>query len=317
MMEPMDDPAPTTRAPVDGFTLATVNPRIPVLAIGLILLAVLATWLFGHLPWVLDGFRVGDDARGSAEGLASVRLGIPLIAGQLTALVAFTTIGSVGATLLPLAFPDLPRALAVVLSALTLAITMLILTLTARAAISTHAADAFAGDERVLDGLVVGVFLVTASAGLLGCLASFQIGFLPLAVAVFVGQLPVWIGGLGTDLDVNNLLYRGSALVLLTAAFVISVRRSPGWIVLWPVALAIVWIATPLRIATGGMQDRLRPGSGLNSENLSDVFSYGRELFRASFWEAPQTWWPGVVAAGLAVVWLLVDRRRATTAPVI
>ncbi|RNL62253.1 hypothetical protein EFK50_10730 [Nocardioides marmoriginsengisoli] len=294
----------------DGFAVATVNPRVPILAGGLILLAVLATWLFGHLPWVLDGFRVHDDARGSATGLASVRLSIPLIAGQLTSLVAFTAIGSIGATLLPLAFPDLPRALAVVLSGLTLAVTTLILTLTARSSISTHAADAFAGDERVLDGLVAGVLLVTAAAGFLGCLASFQIGLLPLATAVVVGQLPVWFGALGADADLTRLLSRLGALVLLAAAFVISVRRSAGWIVLWPVALAIVWIATPLRIATSGMQDRLRPGAGLNEDNLSDVFAHGRELFRVSFWEAPQAWWPGVVAAGIAVVWLLVVRRR-------
>jgi hypothetical protein len=318
MMEDMDDSAPTTltaQARPDGFTTATVNPRIPFLALGLVLLAVLATWLFGHLPWVLDGFRNPEDRTGatSGDGLSAIRLVIPLIAGDLTALVAFTAVGSIGATLLPLAFPDLPRSLAVVLAGLTLAVTMLVLTLTARAAISTHAADGFAGDERVLDGLVVGVFLVTACAGLLGCLASFQIGLLPLAVAVLVGQLPVWIGELGTDTGLNDAAYRVAALVLLAAAFVISVRRTVRWVVLWPVALALVWIAAPLQIATRGMQDRLRPGAGLSSDDIPDVLANGRELFGATLWHAHQTWWPGVVAAAIAVVWVVGRRRSATT----
>lgn len=323
----MDDPAPTKSTPrtnpaapaagEDRFTLVPVTPRVPVLSLGLVLVAVLATWLLGHLPWVLDGFRTApesDLAGTSSEGLSGVRMPIGLIAGQLTELVAFTAIGAVVAMLLPPAFNGLPRPLAVVVAGLTLAGTTLFLTLASRSAIANRAADGFADDERVLGGLVVGVFAVAALAGFLGCLASVQVGFLPLATAVLVGQLPSWFGALGADPGTTDVLHPVAALVLLTAAFAISVRRSVGWIVLWPVAWAIVWTAAPLGIATNRMQDRLRPGAGLNSENLSDVFADAFDLFGTTFWQADQTWWPGVLAAVIALVWLVGTRRRAGVA---
>lgn len=308
MMETMDDPATTFLT-----SPAVARSRIAVLWTALVVLAVLCTWILGHLPWVLDGFRTPADRAvpgTSAEGLSDVRLAIPLIAGRITTLVAFTAIGAIVATLLPLAFTDLPRGLAVVTAALTVATTTLVITFASRSGISSHAADAFAGDERVLDGLVAGVLLVAACAALLGSLGAAQIGFLPLPVAVLVGQLPAWLGALDDDRGFDDLAYRLASLVLLTAAFAISVRRSLGWIALWPVALALVWIASPLAIATGRLQDRLRPSTGLSSDNLRDVLDDARSVFRASFWHAGQVWWPGVVAVVLALAWAAVRRSR-------
>ncbi|MFL6062067.1 MAG: hypothetical protein ACJ72E_12610 [Marmoricola sp.] len=291
--------------------------RIPALTVALVVMAVLCTWVLGHLPWVMDGFRTNRDSTvgGSAEGLADVRLAIPLVAGRITELVAFTAIGAIVAMLLPLVFPDLPRSLAVVTCGLTVAATTLVITFASRSGISSHATDAFAGDQRVLDGLVTGVLLTALGAAVLGSLASAQIGFLPLATAVLVSQLPVWLGALLDDRSAADAAYRVLAVVMLTAAFVLSVRRALGWIVLWPVALLVVWTAAPLRIATGRLEDRLRPASGVNGANLSDVFADAREVFRASYWHAQQVWWPGVLAVVLALAWVLVQRRRGDRAP--
>jgi hypothetical protein len=285
---------------------------VALLWFALVLLAVLCTWILGNLPWVMDGFRIRSDHAGSGtstEGLSEVRLAIPLVAGRITELVAFTVVGSVSATLLPLAFTDLPRSLAVVTAGLVVATTTLVITFSSRSGIASHAADAFAGDERVLDGLVTGVLVVALVAAVVGSLAAAQIGFLPVATAVLVGQLPVWIGALVTDHALADLLYRLAAVVLLTAAFVISVRRSHAWVVLWPVALLLVWTALPLQIATGRLQDRLRPAAGLGSAHLSDVVGEAGDLFRATFWHAPQVWWPGVLAAVLAALWVFLVRR--------
>lgn len=300
----------------DEETFATRRgwtPRTPLLTAGLALLAVVASWLLGYLPWVIDGFRLSGRSTTllGNEGLDGVRLVIPLIAGELTTLIAFAALGAVATTLLPLAFVEIPRTLGVVVAALVLALTTLVLTFIARASILDHAPGAFSGDERVLDGLVLGVFAVTAAAGFVGCVASVQVGFLPLATAIAVGQLPVWLGHLGDGSAGSGPVHDLVALVMLSAAFVISVRRSAGWIAGWPLALAVVWVATPLRIGTTAVADRLRPGAGLE-HNLSDVFSEGYDVFRASFWHAHQSWWPGVAAAGIGVVWVLVRRGLAS-----
>ena len=299
---------------MDGMDRA-VRPgssRVALLWFGLVVLAVLCTWILGNLPWVLDGFRLPSDRAvpgSAADGLAEVRLAIPLVTARITALVAFTTLGAVVATLLPLAFTDLPRGLAVVSAGLTVAATGLTVTFASRSGISSHAADAFAGDQRVLDGLVAGVLLVALAAAVLGSLGAAQIGLLPLPVAVVVGQLPVWLGQL-LDVRGDGILYQLSALVLLCAAFMISVRRSWGWVVLWPVALALVWTAAPLRITTAYLQDRLRPASGVNERNLDELYADAARLFRATYWHTHQVWWPGVAAAVLALAGVLVQRRR-------
>lgn len=295
---------------------------MPVLALVLALLAVATGWLGGHLPWVLDGFtlRTASFLDGSAaEGLDGVRILIPLVASELTRLVAFTTVGTVAAMLLPLAFPALFRGDAVAIVALTLAVTTLALTVAARSTIRSAAAGAFASDPRVLDGLLVGVFVVAAGAGIVGAMAAFQPGFLPLAAALVVGQLPLWLPDLLGSSAVGSTITPWVSLLVLTAAFAASVRRTVGWVVLWPLALALVWIATPLQLATGRMSDRLRGGTGLTSADLGDVFADAADLFAASFWSAPRTWWPGLVAAGLVLVWLVLVRlvrRRRLWAPV-
>ncbi len=315
-MASMDDSAPASESAPPQLLLPSrpaSRTRGALLAIGLGALVVSVTWLFGHLPWVVAGFAqdgVAAPGGSSSEGLGGVRIVIPLMAGQINALVAFTAIGVAAATLLPLAFTALPRPVAVIVAALAVGLTTLILTTAARSAISDRAADAFAGDERVLDGLVVGVFGVTVAVGLLGCLGAAQIGLLPLPVAVIVGELPIWLGSFdGLGRDVQDGLHVAASLVLLTAAFVISVRRSSVWAVLWPAALAIIWIATPLGIMTSVFEARLRPAGNVDSQ-LGDVIDNGLEVFAASFWDAPRTWWPGVVAMGVGLGWILVRRLR-------
>lgn len=311
MEEVTDDSAPR---PGPGRTLA--------LGLGLALMTAATGWLLGHLPWVLSGFSwpttEAAPVGSSTEGLAGVRLAIPLVAQFLPSLIAFTTIGAVAATLLPLVLTTRAsghRLPAVVVSGVSLLLTVAVVTLLARRSIEAHAADAFAGDPRVLRGLVLVVVAATLAGALLGTLASVQVGFLPLAVALVAGQLRSWLdaflvghdhgpGALRTVDRVGDVL----VLVLLTVAFVLSVRRSVGWALTWPVAIAIVWVATPFGVMTTYLAGQLRPSSGL-PDSLPDILAAGLDVFRASFWEAPQARWPWLLAVLLAVAAAAVERR--------
>jgi hypothetical protein len=290
------------------------------LAAGLAVLAAVTTWLFGHLPWVLSGFSwptteavpVGS----STEGLAGVRLTVPLVAAFLPSLIAFTAIGSVAAALLPLVLTTRSgrRRLAIAVVLASLAVTTVVVTLLARSTILREASDAFAGDTRVLRGLVLVVLVTATVAGLLGTLASVQVGLLPLAAALAAGQLPVWVEGFlvgrSTDTGAVRAVETGVhwlVLVVMLVAFVLSVRRTAAWALLWPLAIAVIWVATPFRIMTIQLASQLRPSSGLPG-SLPDILQGAVGVFRASFWEAPQTVWPWVAALLAALVWLAVEQ---------
>lgn len=333
MMALMDDSAPTLPdrpdpagpddpAPDSGTSSQQrLTGRAVVLGLALGVVVAASSWLLGHLPWVLAGFSWSTtDAApvgSSSEGLAGVRLTIPLVAAFLPSLVAFTVIGAVAATLVPLVLTTRAaghRVPAVVVSLVALVLTMSVVTLMARSSIEAHAADAFAGDPRVLRGLVLVVAGTTVLGAVLGALASLQIGFLPLAAAVVAGQLPVWVGGFLVDHDHGPDALRTAEQVTdwlvfatLAVAFVLSVRRSAAWTTLWPVAIAILWVATPFRIMTVQLAGQLRPSSGL-PDTLPDILQGGLDVFRASFWDAPQTRWPWLLALAVGLVWLVVER---------
>jgi hypothetical protein len=290
------------------------------LGVGLAILTAVTAWLFGHLPWVVSGFSwpttEAAPVGSSTEGLAGVRLTIPLVATFLPSLIAFTAIGSVAAALLPLVFTTkagmrMP-ALAVALTAL--ALTTVAITFSARDSIDSRASDAFAGDPRVLKGLVLVVLGTAAIGALLGALASVQVGFLPLAAALAAGQVPVWVSAFLVDhvhgVDAVRTAEQASnwlVLVILLTAFVLSVRRSAAWMLLWPVAIAMLWVATPFRVMTTQLAGQLRPSSGL-PDSLPDILDGAVDVFRASFWEAHQARWPWVVAVLLALVWMLGEQ---------
>lgn len=330
MMAAMDDSAPTPLhdtsstddvVPATGPRRQRLSGRAAVLGLALAMVVASAAWLLGHLPWVLAGFSWSTTEAApvgsSSEGLAGVRLTIPLVAGFLPSLVAFTTIGAVAATLVPLVLTTRAsghRVPAVVVSLVALVLTTSVVTVTARSSIETHAADAFAGDPRVLRGLVLVVAGSTALGAVLGALASLQIGFLPLAAAVVAGQLPVWVSGFLVDHDHGPEAVRTAAqmsnwlvFATLAVAFVLSVRRSAAWTALWPVAIGILWVATPFRIMTIQLAGQLRPSSGL-PDTLPDILQGGLDVFWASFWEAPQTRWPWLLALAAGLVWLTVER---------
>ena len=320
MMAVMDDSAPPPG-----------RARTLVLGLALALMAAATGWLLGHLPWVASGFSwpttEAAPVGSSTEGLAGVRLAIPLVAQFLPSLIAFTTIGAVAATLLPLVLTTREsghRLPAVAVCVVSLLLTVTVVTLLARRSIETHAAGAFAGDPRVLRGLVLVVVGATLVGAALGTLASVQVGFLPLAVALVAGQLRSWLDAfvLGHDHGPGTLrtvdrVCDVLVLLLLTVAFVLSVRRrSAAWALTWPVAIAMVWVATPFTVMTTWLAGRLRPSAGLPG-SLPDILTGGLQVFRESFWEAPQAWWPWVVALVVAVVVVAVERgivrRRATS----
>jgi hypothetical protein len=307
MMTAMDDDsAPTHR-------------RI-LLGVGLAVLSAVTCWLFGHLPWVLSGFSwpttEAAPVGSSSEGLAGVRLTIPLVAAFLPTLIAFTTIGVVAASLLPLVLTTRAgsRLPAVGVALVSLLLTTVVVTLLARRTIKQHASGAFAGDSRVLLGLVLVVLGTTVVAAVLGTLASLQVGFLPLAAGLAAGQLPIWVHGFlvdrGPSVDVTRTADRVAhwlVLVVLAVAFVLSVRRSAAWAALWPVAIALVWVAVPFQVMTTQLAGRLRPSSGLPG-TLPDILQESVDAFRASFWEAPQATWPWIGAILAAVVWIAMER---------
>lgn len=290
------------------------------LAIGLAVLTAVTSWLFGHLPWVVSGFSwpttEAAPVGSSSEGLAGVRLTIPLVAAFLPSLVAFTTIGAVAATLLPLVLTTRrgQRLPALAVAVASLVVTTVVVTVAARNTIEAHASDAFAGDSRVLQGLVLVVAGATLAGGVLGALASVQIGFLPLAAALAAGQLPTWVEGflVGHDHGLGAAraaehLSDALALVALAGAFVLSVRRSAAWMLLWPVAIAIYWTSTPFRVMTTWLAPQLRPSSGL-PDTLPDILRGGLDVFRASFWEAHQGRWTWLLALVVALAWFAVER---------
>lgn len=313
-MSRMDDSAPATTSE----TLPALPPvplasrKIALLTVAMAVGAVLIFWFGGYLPWILDGFRTKDSALGdSGQGLGQLWLPIPLIAGQLAQLIAFTTVGAIAAMLLPLLFPAVPRALSVVVVALTLVTAAMSLSAVARSSLSNQDLDGFASDSRVLDGLVVGVLLLVLGCILVGALASLQVGFLPVAVAVAATQLPSWIGLL--ELPRAALVTEMLTVALLGAAFVVSIHRWIGWVITWPVALLILWLGPAISAAATAVSARLRPGQNLDMA-LNDVYAEGWEVFRAALGEAPRTWWPQLVAVLIGLIWLAVQRRRSREA---
>jgi hypothetical protein len=306
MMERMDEsaaaPSPTTSPRAS---------RIPLQAVCLALLVVGVTWWWGYLPWVLDGFhpdRLSTVPGATGEGLGDRRLPIPFVAGELVTLVAFTTVGALSATLLPIAFLRLPRSVGVAVSGLVMLVTVLALASVARSMVSSKAAGYFAGDSRVGDGLFVGVLAIAVLCAALGALACWQNGFLPLAIAVLLSQLDVWLVELGIrDQWFLDLV----TIALLSVAFVISVRRSVRWALLWPVVLVVFLAQAPFGIALQVVTDRLGPGKKLEGQ-LGDILAQARQVFSASFWHVHRSWWPELVALGIGVVWLVVQRRRAS-----
>ncbi|HEX2895792.1 MAG TPA: hypothetical protein VHO29_17445 [Marmoricola sp.] len=301
---------------------------LPLLALGLAALTAVTSWLFGNLPWVVSGFSwpttEAAPIGSSSEGLAGVRLTIPLVAAFLPSLIAFTAIGAVAATLLPLLLTTRSsghRRPAIGLVLLTLAVTTTVVTLVARGTIEHHAADAFAGDPRVLTGLVAVVGATTLVGAAFGTLASLEAGFLPLAAALAAGQLPAWVHGFlvgasspGAHVHTADTVAHALMALLMLAAFVLSVRRSAWWVLLWPVAVAMIWVATPFGVMTVYLAGQLRPSAGLPG-SLPDILSGGVDVFRASFWESPQPRWPWLVAVVLAAAWTVFERRTRRSGP--
>jgi hypothetical protein len=213
------------------------------------------------------------------------------------------------------------RLPAIAVALTTLVVTTAVVTLVARGTIQDHASDAFAGDSSVLTGLVLVVLATVAGAALVGTLASLQIGFLPLAAGLVAGQLPIWIDGFLVDHDGGPDAARTAdqvghwlVLVILAVAFVLSVRRSAAWALLWPVAIAMVWMAVPFQVMTTQLAGQLRPSAGL-PDSLPDILEGGVDVFRASFWEAPQARWPWLVAALVALVWMVAERGMRRSDP--
>lgn len=312
-------PAGRPGDPGDAATgRVALHHRPAVQVVTLAVLSSVVVWIVGHLGWVLSGFSWATTEAvpvgSSSAGLEGLRITLPLVAAFLPELVGGCLLGSAAAGLLPLAFPHLPRAVAVFVAVGAAAITMVVVTTTARSRIEDGAPGAFASDQRVLDGLVVVVAATTLLGLLLGSLAAVRPGLLPVPLSVVAASVPLWVGGLVRD---GALLGYAAAervadvlvLLLMAAAFVLSVRRHAGWAVVWPVALVVLFAGAPVRIALVQLAGMLRPSAGLPG-SLGPILEAALDTFQAAWWDAPRTWWPVLAALVLGVAALVVRLRR-------
>src|SRR5690349_12010096 len=143
----------------------------------MVALSVVIFWVIGFLPWVLAGFTLRvPEAHGSGEGLAGVRLAVPLVVGRLPELVASALLGGVLAGSVPIAFPRVPRLLGLVVTGATVLASATVVLVASRHSLELHASAQFAGTPRVIEGLVLAAVCATSLGLVLGLLATVRHG---------------------------------------------------------------------------------------------------------------------------------------------
>ncbi|MCW2781103.1 MAG: hypothetical protein JWR35_1552 [Marmoricola sp.] len=297
--------------------MTSTRPRDQATFLGsLVLLMIMAAvlwWLIGFLPWALGGFSwstaAATAAGSSSDGLAGVRLPLPLVAAYLPSLLCCSVIGGVLAGVLPLAFPRVSKPAVLTAVMVVVSVTVVITLLTTRAVIHSHAGTNFAADDRVVGGLVGVVVAATAVGLVAGFAAYLHRGLVPLTAAVAAVAFPSWLSSFLNEGSYSTGLVRAVdragpivAGLLLLAGLALSVRHSWWPLVGWPVAAAIAWVGPSVVIGAGYLSVNLRPSSGL-PDTFSDMVRGSAEAFRDSLGPSFRTWWPLLVAFVLAIAW--------------
>ncbi len=276
----------------------------------MVVLSAVLFWILGFLPWVLGGFSLPPArAHGPAEGLAGVRLAVPLVVTRLPELVASALVGGVLSGMVPIAFPRVSRLLGVVVTgSIVLAATSATL-VASRRALELHASAQFAADHQVVEGLVLAAICAALPSLAVGLAATVRHGIVAVAAGLVAAALPLWLAAL-------PVLGPGPVVELVAAAalalgLVVSVHRTRWSALLWPVAIGLAWLGAPLSTATAYVAGHLRPGSGAG---LGDLLHGAIDAAGRAAGPSGQSWWPWVLAVGVAMAWLVARRPRPTGA---
>ena len=248
-------------------------------------LAVLGWWVIGYLPWLVSGLHFSADADqvgGSGEGTAGVAMPLPLVAHALPELVACGVVGGVVAGLLPIAVTHVPRPLVILVVWSAVLVTAAIAFAISAKRVRDTAPGLFASDSRVLAGLGA-AFLTALVLGLIAGSLSVQWHALTAVAAALVGgTLPTWVAACVPPgrLDPDTVSHVSAVLlvVVLGAGLAVSVHRSSRALLVWPIALAVLWLTGPALTAVSYLTALLRPSSGLPG-SLGDHLRAARQVF--------------------------------------
>jgi hypothetical protein len=285
------------------------------LAVMLAVLAGVAWWLIGFLPWVTAGFtwpsNAGAPLGSAGVGLEGVRLPLPLIAPFLPVLVACALIGGVVAGLTPVGFTHLPRWLGVVVVWIAVGGTLLATTYVSLTVVRAQTGADFASDKRVLAGLALAGLIATLVGLLSGTISVLRHGFTAIAGAFAAGAVPVWLNAFLFGEPHSTQTYHSYATftqamlgLVLLAGLIVSVHRTTWSALWWPFAAAIVWCAGPAVVALTYFAAQLRPASGLSS-GLSAQLDATRQVFVHTLLHTHPPIWPIAGAFAIALVWLI------------
>lgn len=283
----------------------------------LLVLAAVAWWGVGFLPWIASGLTWptydGGPVGSSVEGLSKVRLPVPLAALWLPFLVAASVVGGTAAGVSPILFPRLHRGIGVFMAWLALAVTVPVLLWLTASKVHREAAAEFASDERVLLGLGIIVVLVTGVAAVLGSMASNWHAFASLPAALVAGAMPSWVHAFGSS-SVFGLLGRVALVAVLVAGLAASTHRTLKAALLWPVAALVVFTSAPAFTALAYLARLLRPSAGLPG-SLPELVGSSRQVFGEALRQRNDTWIPIAISFALGLVWLVVEAVRSRRSP--
>ncbi|HET8602385.1 MAG TPA: hypothetical protein VFM09_00505 [Marmoricola sp.] len=273
-------------------------------------LCVVVFWILGFLPWVLGGFTLPvAQAHGAGAGLAGVRLAVPLVATRLPELVASTLVGAVLAGMVPIAFPRVPRLLAVVVAGSVVLATTTAVLVSSRASLEHWASVQFAADHRVVEGLVLAMVCASALGLAVGLTATVRHGVVAVAAGVVAAALPAWVAAFpGVEVGLLTEVVAAAALLVGLLVSVHRTRWSAAW---WPAALALGWLGAPLAAAAAAVATRLQPGS---DASLSELVGRAGHAVAGTSGPVGQAWWPWAVVAAVALARLVrpsAGHRRA------
>lgn len=266
----------------------------------MVLLSGVLFWVVGYLPWVLGGFALdAREAHGSADGLAGVRLAVPLLAVRLPELVACSLLGGVLAGIVPIAFTRVSRLLAVVVTACVVLAETAALLVASRSSLQRNASAQFAADPHVVQGLVLAAVGAVVLGLAVGLAATVRHGVVAVAAGLAAAALPVWLAAL--SLPAPAAVLRGLAGAALLVGLAVSVHRTRWSALWWPVALGLAWLGDPLAVAAGFVAHRLRPDS---VSGAAELVHGAAAAARPALSPAGQPWWPWAAAGVLALLWL-------------
>ncbi|MDM7830087.1 hypothetical protein [Cellulomonas edaphi] len=277
-------------------------------------------WVAGFLPWIVHGLRTAVLTGGPFapdQGVAVLRMAVPLVAEALPSLVTMAVLGGVVAGLVARrGAGSRVAASGAALGGVAVAATI---ALAQSRSAAGSAAGAFASDPRVVAALTVIAVLATTCGVVAGLAAAFgPVWLRPIVLVAPAVLLPGWIEQLlpGDQSAAAPWLFAVAVGLLLGT----SVTRGRDALS-WAPAAAVGWVTQAALPALVVVSSSIRPGYGLD-DNPWLPAQIGREVFRAALTE-PTAHWPaawawalllGAAVATARVSGLLGGRREPAVA---